>query len=150
MKRLKQVALGVILSFAGCIPAMAGEFPQLVANSSGTSVTVWVTPTPALLVSTGSNVQVGGKTPSFFINRGTSTLPVAGDYMTSRNFIEIFNDSAVDIFVGYNANVSSQTGINRGRRIPAQASWSHDCSIEDHWAIAGSSTGHLVTVTQER
>lgn len=150
MKRL-QTALGVILlSLAGCVPAMAdAEFPQLVAKTTGSVQTVWVTTTPAPIISTGTAVNEYGV--PFNVNRGTSAPTVSqGQVMPGRYFIEIFNDSAVDIYLGYNALVSSTSVQNRGRRIPPGGSWSHDCAVRAHWAIAGSSTGYNVTVTQEK
>ena len=146
MKRLG-LWLGAFLFF--CSPAFA-VFPQLVAYTTGTQVTVWVTTTPAPLISTGTNVNEYGV--PFQVNFGTTAPTTSqGQILSERLFMEIVNDSTQDIYIGYNANVSSTTGVYRGRRIPANGgTWAHDCSIRGHWAVAGSSTGYLVTVTQEK
>lgn len=146
---MKKLISAIILSLAGCAPAWA-LFPQLVAESTGTTTTVAVTTTAAPIISTGTLVVEGDEQP-FVIHKGTYAPTVSqGQVMSQRKFFEIFNDSGDDIFIGYNANVSSQANVNRGRRIPDGGAWAHDCQIRNHWAISGSSAGYLVTVTQER
>jgi len=134
------ISLLVISVIGICVDIFATPSVQDVgANSTGTVVAVNVSTVPALLLTKQDYLNTAGFTMS------------SGTYLANRIQMEIYNDSSIDIYVGYNANVSSITGRPYyGRRIPSGSAWSHNCSIEQHWAISGSSTGFNVIVTQER
>lgn len=129
------------------------------ATSTGTVTCVRVTTTPAIILSTG---QMPLGTPDFIVDSGfrgstsayyfqQSTMTYPGTHMLNRLYLEILNDSDVDIFVGYDSNVSSITDSQyKGRRIAAGQAWTHNCSIVNHWAVAGSSTGRNIVISQER
>lgn len=113
----------------------------------GTMTAVAVATNPVQIISTGTGTSgygyytdsgvVGGFTPAF--------------YLDQRMFVEIFNDSGQDIWVGFDQNVSSTTGANYGRRIPHGAAWSNDGSLLNYWAVSSASTtARKVVVTQER
>lgn len=123
------------------------------STSSGTVTIVNVSSNVSVLLSTGMNFAFFGESTNqiFFPDRSSSTITSPGQTMPGRKTIEIFNDSGVDIWIGYSASVSTWPGTtNLGRRVPTGTSWSHNCSIPVHYAVANSSTGFGVVVTQEK
>src|SRR3990167_4927470 len=154
LRRFKSMKFKVL--FAGLFLLGAGEawsYPQFQdrgAVSTGTVYAVTVTTTVELLLSTGANVMSENETPSFFVQQGTSSLPVKGNYMEGRVFLEIYNDSTKDIWFGYTRAVSTQTGADYGRRIPSGASWSSNSSIRDYWVVSDTTTERRIVVIQEK
>lgn len=141
--------LGVIAFFS------VGEVRSEMAHSSGTQVTIQATTTPILALSTGTNVQYNNQGGSRF-PLWTSTTVVNGEVMRNRIQIEFWNDTSTDVYVGYGPEVSTVTvdtgedkAVYRGRRIPPQQSWAHECAIIPHWIVSSTTTAKAVTITQE-
>lgn len=118
------------------------------ASSSGTIVSIAVTTTPALILSTGSLMSWG---PVVFTPLQTTATPNPGQMFWGRVALELYNDTGYDVWLGYDNRVSSQAGSSYGRRIPTGTSYSHECSIPDHWIVSGTTlTPTKLTVIQER
>jgi len=146
---MKKILAAVGLLIGACSVGHAAPAVQNVgATSTGTIITINVSTVPQLAVYPSSNVF---NASGFQISLGTGTDRRYNSLLNNRIQMEIFNDSSVDIWAGFNSSVSSWTNSNNyGRRIPAGTAWSHDCSIEQHWLVAGSSTGFRVVITQEK
>lgn len=118
------------------------------ATSSATVITVAVSSNAALILSTGTakNIYFTSGTANQFL----ATLPQT--YMDGRMYLEIYNDSSIDIFCGFDSNVSTAVGsIYRGRRVPANGnSWSINGDLPNIYCVSNSSTGYSVAVTQAR
>ena len=159
------LALSVITAFA--VPTIStadgGDFQRgypkyqnAGAVDVGTTTSISVTTNPAIIVSTplaNYNYYVQGSSAygnvgaNLGIYQATSTIAQMLDH---RLYMEIFNDTTNDIWVGYNISVSTMPGLNYGRRIPAGSSWSHTCSLINHWVVSSATTLQKVVITQER
>jgi hypothetical protein len=118
------------------------------ALSSGTQTTIIVTTTPIIALSTGTGMEYDNEPTTYRLPLSTTVTP--GEYMENRIQIEFWNDTSTDVYVGYSIDVSTENDVNRGRRIPPQQSWSHDCSVIPHWVVASTTTLQKFTITQER
>lgn len=119
----------------------------------GTTTAISVGLVPQILISTNvGNAGFNGEPGySIYPTSGTAGTGVpGGDYVNGRMFLEIYNDTTNQIYIGYNASVSSQPGVNYGRNIPPGTAWSHDCSVKDHYIVADTPTLKKVVVTQEK
>jgi len=153
-----------ILAVAGIITVVlaarihASEYPQyqnMGAVQYTTMTAVSASTTPAILISTGSNTVA---------DRGHSAGPVSvvassptsvtglleGQYMKNRIYMEIFNDTAYNIWIGYDASVSTMPGEHYGRRISTGTAWANDGAIRDYWVVAATTTRRQIVVTQQK
>ena len=150
---MKKILFFAITILAGLADRSFAGFPPVQdrgAISTGTIFNISVTTNPSILLSTGNNVLYSDAPVLFFVPTDTTTVKGNGQYMRDRMFLEIRNDSANDVFIGYESDVSSITGnAKRGRKLDANGGiWAHDCSVIHHWIVAGANS--TVTVTQER
>lgn len=137
-----------VLGLTGFVNA-APPVQDMGAVSTGTVFNISVGSNPTLATSTGTNVVNAGQT--FTINRGTDTLPVAGDYLPGRVHLEFLNETGQDVYLGYDTNVSTVAGNRfRGRRIPHGGTWSTNTSIWHYYLRASTPTSQNFTVTQEK
>ncbi len=124
----------------------------------GTTTCVSVATTPAIALSTPI-INYG-----FFETSGTvqvnpfgtigvqnfQSTSTASQFIPGRLYCEFWNDTSTDVYVGFNNLVSTQAGMNYGRRLPPQSAWSHSGSIENFWLVASTPTSQKFVITQER
>lgn len=149
MKSLSKFLAVAAVMLCVSVSAHANKYPKQQdpgAVEVATTTVITVSTTPAMIISTGTGT--GGY--NFFSSSGVNGAFTTAQYLDQRLFLEIYNDSSVDIFVGYDANVSSITGKNLGHRIKAGGSLSKNDSIMNMWAVSGSDTGQNVVITQEK
>lgn len=118
------------------------------AQITSTATTIFVTTTPTLIVSTGTNMPcISGWNPFKL-----STYTVMGQYLCERTYLEIRNDSTVSIWMGPASNVSTQTfqtNSNYGIMIPTGMA-RVDYDNNPNWWIVSSTTAFPVTVIQKK
>lgn len=155
MRRIAVTAV-LLLSFlagAGAQQRTYQKFQSAGSVDVGSTTAISVTTTPAILLSTGAISAYFNAEPGYYVYAATGvagTTAAVSDYMNSRMFLEIYNDTTNQIFLGYTASVSSIPGANYGRNIPPGTAWSHDCSLMNHFIVADAPTLRKVVVTQER
>lgn len=151
MKKLSFIALFVILSAFGVARAEKGQVQTYGAIRVGSMTTITVTTTPVLALSTGTNFPYENYSRNISnINISSSATVAAGQVLDNRVHMEFSNDTSTDVYVGYDASVSTQNNVFRGRRIAPGGSWSHDCSIIEHWVVSSTTTENKFTITQEK
>ena len=138
------VFLGVILT-AGAAGAV--DFQSVVNRGAvqyATSTAITVSTNPAIVYSTGTGIFADyrhspGPVAVVPSSPTASTGLAAGQYMSDRVYLEFFNDTSTDVWVGYNAQVSTQAGANYGRRLIPGSAFSIDGAIRDIYAVTCSS-----------
>ena len=116
-----------------------------VGASYSTMTTIFVTTTPMLVVSTGTNNPCVGSS-----NWLQASSP--GQYLCDRIYLSIQNNSGVSLWLGVTQNVSSQavqTNANYGTLIGTGTTFETNDRHPFYW-IMSSTTAYPVTVTQKR
>ena len=147
--------LGPRPAFAAGAPPVQNQGAVIVT----TSVAVSVTTTPAIALSTGTNMWYGraGEGTIGFTPPSSTTVIAPGQYMRDRVYTEFFNDTSTEVWIGYNAQVTTTAGVNYGRRLLPGSSWAMDGSIQNFFLVCGTTwtqgafaTEKKFVITQQR
>lgn len=125
------------------------------AVSTATITSISVTTAPIIAISTGSgffwdsalNGSGGG---SFNFNGSVNTNATPGQYMPQRLYVEFFNDTSTDVWIGFNSSVSTQAGANYGRRIVPGTALLNYGQLNNYWVVASTTTSQQFVITQQR
>ena len=138
----------------------AVDFPSFVNRGAvqyATSTAITVSTNPALVYSTGTGIfqdyahlpgpqAVVKSSPT--AGMGLTISTAAGQYMADRIYLEFFNDTSTDVWVGYTSKVSTSAGADYGRRLIPGSAYAIDGAIRDVYAVASSSWGQAANQGQ--
>lgn len=149
MKKRIFLALSLTLLAVGAYAAN----PQQpgVATSTGAMFAISATTNPSLIESTGTNVKYDYNQGQAYVPPTFSSNVARGTFMAPRLWQEIFNDTGLNIYVGYNSNVTTQAASgngNYGRKIPHGGAMAYDDCLPKWIVSESSTTERKIIITQ--